>query len=443
MHRFGRRSLRRRTAIGAFVAALALTVSVPSLASANPVDDLLGQLGLGNAAGGGSGGGAEPKLIEPPPYTPPLHGSNPHGQGTATSLTLKPPSDLPYSSDPGENDEIVVLGSSRGEQDSGSGAYHGSVTLAHVFGFPVVQVQSDPGDPPQSGPLGPLQDGLDDICDDSSGLVCLTVLGMHSSTTGNSSTNSFRGLDVGLGGDDGLGLALLRSDGNIAQDNTCQNSHGSSSVGELSLGRELSLGLFDSVSDSQDCNNGTSSVNQSSSAVVLGDDSLPSDCADGEEASFFLFIAQVICNANDENGTQTSSPYGVREALTTLIFPFFPEDDIEFLQTDGESIALLKATTAAAESHAVAPPVTTTPTSPSTPPAGGTQGGTGGGTQGGDDGGDDRAGDGPAAEEATVGAGRLAFTGSDLLWLALIGDLLILGGIALTSAARRRDRAAA
>ena len=90
------------------------------------------------------------------------------------------------ASDPTQSGEEVIAGDSRGDQDSSG--YHGSVTLAYLFGSPIVQVQTNPGES-KDGPLQPLQDGLDQICDQSNGNVCLTVLGMHSQTTSNSSTN--------------------------------------------------------------------------------------------------------------------------------------------------------------------------------------------------------------------------------------------------------------
>ena len=61
MYRKRRRSLRRRrraTAAAAFAAILAMVVGVPTLASANQVDDLLNNLGVGGGGAGSSGGGA-------------------------------------------------------------------------------------------------------------------------------------------------------------------------------------------------------------------------------------------------------------------------------------------------------------------------------------------------------------------------------------------------
>jgi hypothetical protein len=119
----------------------------------------------------------------------------------------------------------------------------------------------------------------------------------------------------------------------------------------------------------------------------------------------------------------------VREALTL------------FALVTGDS-ALLKATTAGPESHAVAPAATTTPTPPSggTAGAGGKGGNKGGNAGGGNGGGAGGGGNGSAASAAAAGNGQLAFTGADLLALGLVGGALILGGLALTTTAGRRHR---
>jgi hypothetical protein len=144
------------------------------------------------------------------------------------------------------------------------------------------------------------------------------------------------------------------------------------------------------------------------------------------------------CNANDANAGQTSSPYGVREALTAFVLIVGNNPTI-------------KATTAGPESHAVAPggagPPTTPPVTPAAPPSQGNQGnqgnkggsGNGNGNNGGNGGGAG-AGAGAAAGAAGAGNGQLAFTGADLLVLGLVGGALILGGLALTTTAGRRHR---
>jgi hypothetical protein len=436
MYRKRRRSLRRRrraTAVAAFAAVLAMAVGVPTLASANQVDDLLNNLGLGNGAGGGAGSGgstapAEPRAGVPPAYTPPLHGTNPHGQGTDAVVDLTPGSSNPYSSDPSQSGEEVVAGDSRGDQ--GTSGYHGSVTLAYLFGQPVVQVTTNPGES-KDGPLQPLQDGLDQLCSQSNDQLCLTLLGMHSSTTSNSSTNSFEAVGANVGGPSGVNADVLTSNGNISDDGTCQTAHGDSSAADANVG-PLTADALQGSSTSTACSNGSQSVDQHSTVVNLGGTGIPipaAGCDNGTANTSFAALAPLlatVCNADDGNSSQTGAPYGVREALTL------------FALITGDT-AVLKATTAGPESHAVAPATANPPTTPGVGTAGaGGKGGDKGGSAGGGNGGN--AGNGSAAGSAAAGNGQLAFTGADLLALGLVGGALILGGLALTTAAGRRHR---
>jgi hypothetical protein len=459
MYRYRRRKKlqrrRRATAVAVFAAVLAFAAGIPTLAAADPVNDALNSLGLGSGSGGG--GTASPQQLEPPPqpeYTPPLHGTNPHGQGTGAVVDIAPEGDLPYSADPVTNGEELVVGSSRGEQNETTGEYHGSVTLAYLFGNPIVQVTTNPGET-KDGPLQPLQNGLDDLCTQSSGQVCLTVLAMHSSTGSSGSTNSFQGAGVALGGNQGVRASALTSNGNISSDGTCQTSHGDSQVAGAALGGELDASVFQSSSDSTACNSGTSSVNQSSSAILLNNEEVIAPCANGTPDTVVIPLAplmQVICNADDQNGAQDSAPYGAREALTALALFFGTADSgLEARQLEPPFLSLIKGTTAAAESHAVAPPaqVTSTPTGPGAGPGGGTQGAGGKGGGAGDGaggaagaGGAGGGGAGAAAGAAAAGGGELAFTGADLLALGMVGGALILGGLALTTTAGRRHRQA-
>jgi hypothetical protein len=444
MYRKRRRSIRRRrraTAVAAFVAILAMVVGVPTLASANQVGDLLNNLGLGNGAGAGpSGAGstsapADTRAGVPPTYAPPLHGTSPHGQGSDATVDLNPGSTNPYSSDPSQSGEEVVLGDSRGEQ--GTGGYKGGVTLAYLFGQPVVQVTTNPGES-KDGPLQPLQDGLDQLCSASGNQVCLTVLGMHSSSTGNSSTNSFEAVGAHIGGQAGVNADVLTSNGNISDDGTCQTAHGDSSVAGANVG-PLTADALQGSSTSTACNTGSQSVDQDSTVVNLGGTGLPlptAGCDNGTPNSNFDVLSPLVsavCNADDSNSSQTGAPYGVREALSL------------FALITGDS-SVLKVAAAGPESHAVAPAANTIPT----PPGGGTQGAGGkGGNKGGNGGGGNGAnganggggaGNGAAAGAAASGNGQLAFTGADLLALGLIGGALILGGLVLTTTAGRRHR---
>ena len=445
MYRKRRKSLRRRrraTAVAAFAATLAVSVSVPTLASANQVDDLLHGLGVGSVPGtgvGSSGGGsssgpAGTRAGVPPSYTPPLHGTSPHGQGTDAVVDLTPGSSNPYSSDPSSNGEDVVLGDSRGEQ--GTSGYNGKVTLAYLFGQPIFQVTTNPGES-KDGPLQPLQDGLDQLCDGSGNQLCLTVLGMHSSTTSNSSTNSFEAVGAHIGGPTGVNADAVTSNGNISDDGTCQTAHGDSSVADANVG-PLTADALQGSSTSTACSSGSQSVDQDSTVVNLGGTGLPlpsAGCANGTPNTNFDALSPLlatVCNADDTNSSQTGAPYGVREALTV------------FALITGDT-SVIKATTAGPESHAVAPAANTTPT---TPAGGGTAGAGGkGGSAGGNGNGNGNgsgsgsgAGNGSAAGTAAAGNGQLAFTGADLLALGLVGGALILGGLVLTATGGRRHR---
>jgi hypothetical protein len=415
-------------------AVMAFAVVVPTLAAADPVGDLLHNLGVGNTGSGGAAGTATPNAGNPPAYTPPLHGTEPHGQGTDATVDVTPGTTSPLPGDPSQGDEEVIAGDSRGQQSS-DGSYHGSVTLAYLLGSPIIQVTSNPGES-KDGPLQPLQDGLDQLCSGSGNQLCLTVLGMHSSSTGNSSTNSFEAVGAHIGGEDGINADALTSNGNISSDGTCQTAHGDSGVATANVG-PLTADALQGDSTSAACNTGQNSVSQHSTVVNLGGTGIPlpaAGCDNGTPNTNFTALSPLlatVCNADDTNGSQTGSPYGVREALTV------------FALITGNS-SLLKATTAGPESHAVAPPNTTT-TPPGNPGGGGGTKGAGGkggnnGGNGGGNGGGAGSGNGSAAGSAATGNGQLAFTGADLFALALVGGALILGGLALTATAGRRHR---
>jgi len=436
MYRHRRRMLQRRrraTIAAVSTAVLAIVVGMPTLASANGLNDLLHNLGLGNGGGtADSGGGAAPRAGNPPTYTPPLHGTEPHGQGTDAVADLTPNTSAPLAGDPTQGDEDIIAGDSRGQQNA-DGSYHGRVTLAYLLGKPIIQVTSDPGQS-NDGPLQPLQDGLDQLCDQSSNQLCLTVLGMHSSSTGNSSTNSLEVLGAHVGGNGGLNADVLNSNGNISDDGSCQTAHGDSSVANANVG-PLTADALQGNSDSTACNSGSNTVHQDSTVVNLAGTDLPvpaAGCADGTANTDFTALSPLlsaVCNADDTNGSQAGGPYGVREALTL------------FALVTGDT-SLLKAGTAGPESHAVAPGTTTTPGNPSNP--GGTAGAGGkGGNNGGNGGGGNGSGpgsNGPTANTAAPGNGQLALTGADLLALGLVGGALILGGVALTTAGGRHRR---
>jgi hypothetical protein len=435
MYRERRKQLRRRrrrTVTCVAVAVTAIVVGVPTLASADPVSDLLHNLGLGGNSGGTASGGATatPDAGNPPSYQPPLHGTEPHGQGTDAVVDLTPGTSAPIAGDPSNGDEELIVGDSRGQQNS-DGTYHGRTTLIYLLGTPIVQVTSDPGQS-NDGPFQPIQDGLDQLCSASNNQLCLTVLGMHSSSTANGSSNSFEALGAHIGGPNGINADVLTSNGNISSDGTTQTAHGDSGVAKANVG-PLTLDALEGTSDSS-ASSGGSSVNQDSTVLNIGGTGLPipaAGCDNGTANTNFTPLSPLlsaVCNADDTNGSQTGSPYGVREALTL------------FALVTGNS-SLLKVGTAGPESHAVAPGSTTTPPGGETPGGGtkgaGGKGGNNGGNGGGGNGNGGGSGNGPAAGTSEPGNGQLAFTGADLLALAMVGGALILGGLALTTAGRR------
>jgi hypothetical protein len=448
----GHRRVRGFTALAALSAALAVSAVAPALASGqNVVDEVLNGLGVGGeatpAAGvpDGSGDG----------YQPPLHGDNPHGQGTVGVIDIQPSNTLPLSGDPVGGDdpdqEEIVVGRSRGEQNA-DGSYHGHITVLALFGNEVLGVDTVPGET-ENGPLQPLQvQLLDPLCENTQENLCLQVLKADSSTTDSGSTNSFSVLNARIGGEEGVTTGVAESNGNISSDGSCQTSHGDSNVASLGAGGNEVAVVGESSSDSTACNNGTSSVSQDSRWIQLGGEDVPIPCGSGEETEFDpLFpIVAAVCNANDENGigeqvTQAGMPYGVREAFSLFLLAM--EDSSLARQFEGPTAAL-KGTVAASESHAVAPPSQAgpTPTTPTTPGgAGGQAGQKGGGGAGGEgegEGGGAGAGEGgPAAEAAAPGAGDLAFTGTDVLVLALIGMGLVMAGLTATRLAGRHRRA--
>ena len=444
MYRQRRKKLHRRRRVTVFAvsgAVFAISVGVPVLASASTVNDLLHNLGVGNNGSGGSatsGGGAtaSPHAGNPPSYTPPLHGTEPHGQGTDAVADLTPSTSQPLAGDPSGGSEDLIVGDSRGQQSS-DGTYHGRVTLAYLLGTPIVQVTSDPGQS-NDGPLQPLQDGLDQLCSASGNQLCLTVLGMHSASTANSSTNSQEVLGAHIGGKSGINADVLTSNGNISDDGTTQTAHGDSGVAKANVG-PLTVDALEGTSDSS-ASSSSSSVDQSSTVLNIGGTGLPipaAGCANGTPNTNFTPLSPLlsaVCSASDSNGSQASGPYGVREALTL------------FALVTGNS-SLLKVSTAGPESHAVAPSSDTNTTPPGSP--GGSGGTLGAGAKGGSNGGNggngglngSGAGNGPAVSTPASGDGSLAFTGADLLALGMVGGALILGGLALTTAGKRHRQA--
>lgn len=457
-----------RLVVAGAVAAATTVFAVTPMAGAALGDGLLGQVGtevegaagglLGAGAGsGGSDGGTtaapaptaspQPTAGLPPAYVPPAHGTNPHGQGTVGVVDLTPEDAEPLPYDPGGGSEDVVLGRARGEQDGDE--YHGHITIVSLLGNEIVGVDTSEGET-ESGPLAPLQENLlDALCDGSGDQICLTVLAADSATDSRGSHNRFEAAGAELGGEEGITAEVASSEGNIREANGCQTATGESQVANASVGGALVVDIANSRSESRACNDGSRSQQNSGMALIAINGEvvpLPPGCETGEEnTTFDIALVSVVCNADDSSrtgGDQNSAPYGVREAASVFLLPILGE--------------VTKLTTAASESHAVAPgddgPNCPDPNDPRCP-GGGNQGDEcpdpdnpdcpDAGLKGGDD-----AGAGPGAGAGGPGddgpsgdaRGELAFTGADLSVLGLIGLAVMgagLGGMALADRRRR------
>jgi hypothetical protein len=286
-----------------------------------------------------------------PTTTPPLHGTNPHGQGTVAVVDTNPDPKRPYSSDTtGKTDnEDIVVGRSRGEQSS-DGSYHGHITVAALFGNELIGVDSKPGQT-NHGPLDALQTSLlDAICSGSGGQLCLSVLTADSATTNSGSTNHFSVAHAKLGGDSGIEAGAAESNGNISGDSSCQASHGDSTVADVKAGGNAVASVAKSSTDSKACQGQAPTQTDQSSVINLGGQGVPipaPGCADGtpDTVTGIPTLLPLICNGDDANAGQGSDPYGVRDALDAFV-----------LATG--TTAAAKATTAGSESTATAPAAT-------------------------------------------------------------------------------------
>jgi Thrombospondin type 3 repeat len=356
----------RGISVPAIIAVVACgLLAAPSFASADPVGDLLNQVNdtvnnlLGHHPSSSPPAQAphaqapatvtatpSPGAGTPPNYTPPAHGSNPHGQGTGATVDLTPNDSLPEPYDPtgSASGDDVVLGQSRGEQSNGS--YHGHVTILALLGNELIE-GADTGEGASSnGPLGDVNQALANVCSASG--ICLSALQVASNTTGTGSNNSFSVASANInpgGALPVLNLGAVQSTGNVSQTGGCQTSTGNSNVANANL-VGITANVIDSSSQSRACNDGSVSQANDSSVIGLAGTGLPlpaPGCADGTpntnlEIPLVLATVCNAANASNTGGVQIKAPYGVREGLTAFVLS-----------------SLVKATTAASESRAHAP----------------------------------------------------------------------------------------
>jgi hypothetical protein len=304
---------------------------------------------------------------DPAETKPPLHGTNPHGQGTAAVVDLAPNSARPFTVDEtgSADDEDIVVGRSRGEQRA-DGTYHGHVTVAALFGNEIIAgADTEAGDAPVDQAIA--DSLLDGLC--TATTICIDVARVRSNTSTTGSFNSFTLAGLALGGAvpipgvpagvPSLRLGAAESVGNIVSDGTCQTANGASQVVDLAAGTAVAE-VAESSSQSRACQGSAPTQTNTSRVVELGGAGVPlpaAGCADGtpDTVTGLPLLLPVICNADDASsttpaGNQASAPYGVRNAL-----------DVYVLAVPGVS-ALAQVSTAQSESRAVAPGTVTTPT---------------------------------------------------------------------------------
>jgi hypothetical protein len=327
----------------------AITIGValtPGVASANVVNDVLSNVrdtvhGLLGGPGGAPAPAPAPQAGTPPNYTPPAHGSDQHAQGTGATVDLTPSEELPLPYDPDGGSEDVVLGGSRGSFDGDD--YHGHVTVLALLGNELIEGADTAEGQTSDGPLGDLNALLGDVCT-ATGL-CLSVLDVNSETTNSGSANSFSVATANLnpgGALPVLDLGAVESSGEISQAGGCRTADALSSVADANVAG-ITANVIDSSSESRACNDGSESQTNDSRVLGLGGAGVPlpqPGCENGIPNTVLsvLGVAEIVCNADDSDGIQIRSPYGVREGLTVFVLG-----------------TLVKATTAAAESRARAP----------------------------------------------------------------------------------------
>jgi LPXTG-motif cell wall-anchored protein len=279
-----------------------------------------------------------------PSRQPPMHGSNPHAQGSVTVADLDPSNERPLPYDPTgkTSGEDAIVGGARGEQTNG--AYHGHITIASLLGSEIAGVDSTEGQT-NHGPLQQIQTGLlDPLCQNTGQQACISVLTADSTTTATGSDNDFA---VARASVLGIGVGAAESHGTITEDSTCQTATGASRVANVvSPGGGAVAQVSDSTTQSKSCQGQAPVITNTSHVIGLGGVQVPlpaAGCANGtaDTVTGIPGVLPIVCNAEDVAGAAA-----VREAL-----------DVYALQVGSNS--LLKATTASSEAFSVAPAVET------------------------------------------------------------------------------------
>jgi hypothetical protein len=380
--------------------------SLPASASAGPVEDLIngvndglgGVLGGGSSADPGSGGGSASKA---------------HAQGTVAAVDVNPGQEGFLAG------EEAVVGRSRAEQ-SADGSYNGHITILGLLGREILGVDTNEGETAGS-PFQPLQDILDQVCSGSQDTICLQLLVADSSSNGNGSSNDFgvARADLKLG-EESISAGAAESSGSLEESGNCQTATASSELARADVLGILDAHVLRSFVQSVACSGAAGTQQNDSTLLSLNGNGLPlpGGCVNGNANGGFGILGLVTVSCNSDASSEAGGSRGT-------------------IGVDALDPALASATTPDASSSAAAPSGDgTTPGPGPDDDAAGGPGDDGSGATGDGGGGDDTAA-GPAAGDAQAGGGELAFTGSNLIMLALIGLGLIASGLAFASRRRR------
>ncbi|HZS22775.1 MAG TPA: hypothetical protein VFA63_17540, partial [Pseudonocardiaceae bacterium] len=258
------------------------------------------------------------------PNTPAMYGTNPHGQGTVSSVQLGPSSNVPYTYSPGGSPgEIAVIGRGRSEQTASG--YHAHTSIVDLLGTDVLPVDATEGQS-KKGPLDALQTQvLNALCTGTGTFVCLSVLAADTAATSTGASTHFEVAHATVGGvAHGIDVGAAGSDSSISTTGSCQTATGSSHTAGINIAGGPVATVGDSSSTSTACAGQTPTQTASSKVINLGQTGLPlpaPGCANGTANTVLnvLGLARTICNAYDT--TQAAAPAGVREALTALVLP--------------------------------------------------------------------------------------------------------------------------
>jgi hypothetical protein len=229
-----------------------------------------------------------------------VQGTNPHGQGTVLAVSLG-------------GKEAVVVGRARGEQKP-DGTYHGHTTTLALFGTDVIGNDTTPGQTAKS-PFAPLQEQvLDQICKGSSGNLCIDLLRADSATTTTGSTNHTRILGLSLGGASGVNAEVADSNGNIQQNGDCQKAHGDVTLLKLVAGGNPLLDIGESASDSNACPSGTTTHNSENPLISIGGQGIPLPGCGANSPGNLIDLSPLLaiaCNAGSQAGAGTVGNDGI------------------------------------------------------------------------------------------------------------------------------------